>query len=144
MAAPGLPAAGMLFGLFDREPSAAAIERSGSKAVTLYTPLAVYDDPNLLTARGALVNDDRGISHHASGNVICHLQANARYGRGQPVEDRSGHSPALAHSKADPIGNARESEFHDDRVRLGPSTTIDHLPDALLVVAAVGMPIELQ
>ena len=55
------------------------------------------------------------------------------------MADRSGHSPALAHRKADATRDEREAELHEDRVRLGPPAAVDHEADALLVVAALAL-----
>ncbi len=75
MPARGHPEFGLRAGLFDKEPSAAAIERRGSdgrgETFTPCPPLAVFDGPNILKARGALVKDECGISFHTPDDVIC-------------------------------------------------------------------------
>ena len=71
-----MPKPGVRQGLFDYEPLAAAFERrvggeGGGDAVTLYAPLAMVENPNLLTDRGALLQDGDGAHHLALGDVIC-------------------------------------------------------------------------
>ena len=61
------------------------------------------------------------------------------------MADPRDQTPALAHREANTSSDAREAELHDGRVRFGPSATLDHRSDALLVGAAVfHVSVELQ
>ncbi len=65
----------MPFGLFDLEPSAAAIARPGGGeggTATLCVPLILFDDPSQITERGANLCRFSTCTHHlAPGDVIC-------------------------------------------------------------------------
>ena len=67
---------------------AASLERRGQRLV--------YEEGVLQAELGRPVRCQEEV-----GRWRCHLRAHARYGRVQPVADRSGHAPALAHREAD-------------------------------------------
>lgn len=60
----------MQFGLFDYEPFAAAVAHLGT--ATLYTPITLFDDPNRLSERGALLHSfSTGKFEISPGEVVC-------------------------------------------------------------------------
>ncbi len=72
----GLPELGHQHGLFDYKPLATVFKQRGGvegrgDAVMLCASLALVDNPNLLTERGALLLDGDGAHHLALGDVIC-------------------------------------------------------------------------
>lgn len=68
----GLSELGQAFGLFDYEPSAAALAQFGvGCTATLYTPLSLIDDPCLCTERGVVLGMTDTLYNLIPGDVIC-------------------------------------------------------------------------